>query len=69
MISGDGEGEWYIVVERERGLLGSLLGRRQKGVAPAAVAALGTALASEASVRNLRWLTWKQFRSGSALSD
>jgi len=69
VISGNGEGEWYVVVERERGLFASLFGRRHTAVAPAAVDALRAALASEESVRNLRWLSWKEFRSGSALPD
>ena len=53
-------GCWIVWLERSRGLLGSLLGGRQRGIAPTAVAALDAALRAP-EIRNLQWHNKKDF--------
>lgn len=52
---GDEPGAWIGWVERSRGLVGSLLGRRRHGISPAALDALHEALAGAAEIRHVRW--------------
>lgn len=54
----EGEGEsgvWVAWLERSRGLLGSLLGRRSRGIAASAVAAIHGALSDAVEIRGIRW--------------
>ena len=46
---------WAGWFEREVGFLAALLGGRQRGVSPGAVAAVGDILASSAFIRDLQW--------------
>jgi hypothetical protein len=68
VIGSDGEGTWYIVVERACGFVGSLLGGRHRAVGTRTVALLEEVLTDAAEVRDLRWATWKAFRRGDALA-
>jgi hypothetical protein len=49
-----------VWLERSRGLLGSLLGGRQRGIAPSAIAALDRALRVP-EIRNVQWHDKKDF--------
>jgi len=49
------EGVWHLWLERSRGLLASILGRRGHGIDDAAVRALDHVLASAAEIRDLQW--------------
>lgn len=69
VIGGDGEGGWYVVVERACGLMSSLLGGRHRNVGRSAVTALEQVLAGSNRVQNLRWISWKEFRGGGALAS
>lgn len=53
-------GCWIAWLERSRGLLGSLFGGRQRGIAHSAVAALHAVLQSS-DIRNIRWHEKKNF--------
>jgi len=61
---GDALGTWIGWVERSRGLVGSLLGRRRHGIAPAALDALHRALTGAAEIRNVRWHHRADFDAG-----
>jgi hypothetical protein len=56
----DSDGCWMVWLERSRGLLGSLLGGRQRGIAPSAIAALDRALRVP-EIRNVQWHDKKDF--------
>ena len=51
------EGIWRLWLERSRGLVGSLLGGRSRGIDEAAVSAINNALASAPEIRDLKWET------------
>src|SRR4029079_8649299 len=51
----DPDGEWIASLERSRGLLGSLFGRRGHEMAPSAVAAIQGALSDSTEIRDIRW--------------
>jgi hypothetical protein len=51
----DPEGIWHITLERQRGFIPSLLGRRGRGIDAQAVDAINTALRSAPEVRELHW--------------
>ena len=51
----DPEGQWIVTLERSRGLVGSLFGRRNKGIDDEAVQAINGVLASAAEIRDLQW--------------
>ena len=53
--AGNKDGEWVVWLERRRGLLGSLVGGRNRGIAQSAIAAIHTALSSGSEIRTLRW--------------
>ena len=48
------DGCWIAWLERSRGLIGSLFGGRQRGIAASAVAAVHQAL-QDPEIRNVRW--------------
>jgi hypothetical protein len=50
----DPEGQWVLTLERSRGLVGSLFGRRNKGIDDAAVQAINRILAAP-EIRDLQW--------------
>jgi len=54
------QGCWIAWIERSRGLLGSLSGGRQRGIAASAAAAIHATLQS-AEIRNIRWHEKKDF--------
>lgn len=56
-------GEWVAWLERSRGLLASLLGGRNRGIAPAAVAAIHAALSGR-EVEGIRWHEKADFDAG-----
>lgn len=58
------EADWVIWTERQRGLLGSLLGGRHRGISPAAVALLHSVLAAAPEVTELRWHDRQDFDAG-----
>jgi hypothetical protein len=49
------EGVWHLWLERSRGLLGSLVGRRAHGIEPAAVSAINDVLHAAPEIHDLRW--------------
>lgn len=59
----DAQGQWIAWVERERGLLRSLLGGRRSGVAAAALMAVHEALQAP-GIRHLRWHEQEDFNAG-----
>jgi hypothetical protein len=52
---GEPDGMWLLWIERARGLVGSMLGLRNRGIRPAAVDAVNTVLSKAAEVHSLRW--------------
>jgi hypothetical protein len=59
-----GEGTWIGWIERDRGLLGSLLGARKRGIDPAAPQTLHSILSSFPQIRDIRWHFRRDFRKG-----
>jgi hypothetical protein len=57
----DRGGEWIAWLERSRGFLGSLLGRRDNGIAPSAVVTIHGALSSSPEIRGIRWHLKRDF--------
>jgi hypothetical protein len=53
----DPEGRWLVWLERSRGLLGSLLGMRTRGIDVTAVQVIGDILSGAPEVRELQWST------------
>ena len=60
----DSRGTWVAWVERSRGLLGSILGRRAKDIAPSALDAIHSALAGAPEIREVRWHHRADFDAG-----
>lgn len=61
---GGGAPEWVIWTERLRGLVGSLIGARSRGIAPSAVALLHYMLSTAPEVTHLRWHDRRAFDAG-----
>jgi hypothetical protein len=59
-----GEGTWLGWIERDRGLLGSLLGARKRGIDPAASQILHSILSSSPHIRDIRWHLRRDFDKG-----
>jgi hypothetical protein len=59
-----GEGTWIGWIERDRGLLGSLLGARERGINPAAPQTLHSILSSSPQIRDIRWHFRRDFAKG-----
>jgi hypothetical protein len=59
----DEAGTWICWLERNAGLIGSLLGRRRR-VLPEAATVINEVLAAIPSIRNVRWHTKKAFDRG-----
>lgn len=68
VIGGDEEGAWFVAVERALGPLASLMGGRHRKVGHPGLAAVESILSGSDRIANLRWLSWKDFRDGGALS-
>ena len=51
----DPEGQWILTLERSRGLIGSVFGRRNKGIDEEAVQAIDSVLAGASEIRDLQW--------------
>jgi hypothetical protein len=49
------EGTWHLWLERSRGLVGSLLGRRNRGIDGTATRVINDVLASAHQIRDLQW--------------
>lgn len=60
----DTEGTWIGWVERQRGLLGSLLGRRGSGIAADGVSVIHDALSQTDEIHDLRWHERDLFEKG-----
>jgi hypothetical protein len=59
----DTSGDWIAWVERDRGLLRSMLGGRRSGIAASAVRAVHDAMQAP-EIRNLRWHDHDDFDAG-----
>jgi|ERR1051325_1806022 hypothetical protein len=59
-----GEGTWIGWIERHRGLLGSLLGARRRGIKPAAPKTLHSILSSSPQIQDIRWHFRRDFDKG-----
>jgi hypothetical protein len=67
-------GVWLAIIERHRGFIGSVLGRRNRGIAASATAAIHAALTAAAAeadagaganeIRNVRWHLKDDFDHG-----
>lgn len=55
---------WFVVVEARRGLLSSMLGGRNRSVPLEGVLALRDAVMKIPDVRDVRWYSWAEFKSG-----
>ncbi len=62
--SEDDPGLWITWLERRLGLLGSLIGGRNRGIDPSAIEAIHQALSGSAQIRNVRWHNKKDFDEG-----
>jgi hypothetical protein len=51
----DEEGVWHLWLERDRGLIGSLFGRRSQGIDDSAMRAINSILVSAPEIRDLEW--------------
>ena len=60
----DSAPDWVVWVERARGLIGSMFWRRQRGIAPSAIALLHEVLSHEPGVTTLRWHEQRDFDAG-----
>ena len=49
------EGLWHLSIERNRGFIGSILGRRNSGIDDAAVQAIHNVLSNAPEIRELEW--------------
>lgn len=58
------EPDWVLWTERQRGLLGSLLGARSRGISPSAVGLLHGVLSTAREVTHLRWHDRQAFDAG-----
>jgi hypothetical protein len=54
---------WFIVVENDKGLLGSIFGGRHRAVSADGVMAIHKILSESADIKDLRWYSWKEFQS------
>lgn len=61
---GPGEGDWVAWLERDAGLLGSLLGRRERGILPEAARLLHAVLSASDDVRDIHWHVKADFDAG-----
>jgi hypothetical protein len=59
-----GDGDWIGEIERQVGLLGSLLGGRKRGIQPEAVEAIHAVLATADLVEQVRWHFACDFSAG-----
>jgi hypothetical protein len=59
-----GEGTWIGCIERNRGLVGSLLGGRTRGINPAAPQTLHSILSSSPKIQGIRWHFRRHFDKG-----
>ncbi len=57
-------GTWIAWLERKRGLIGSLLGGRKRGVQPSAAEAIHRILANSSMIRDVRWHFPRNFGTG-----
>jgi hypothetical protein len=55
------EGTWIIWLERRRGLMGSLLGSRKRGIELSAVDAIHSILSGSLQIRDIRWHFQRDF--------
>lgn len=61
---GESEGVWIAWIERQRGLVASILGRRKHDIAPSALAAIHRALSDGGQIREIRWHRQADFNRG-----
>lgn len=59
-----GEGTWIGWIERNRGLVGSLLGGRTRGINPAAPQTLHSILSSSPQIEDVQWHFRRDFDKG-----
>lgn len=64
IIGNEGGEGWFMVVERQCGLLGSLLGQRHKHIAAPAVQLIHGVLKAEPRISDVQWFHWQQFQRG-----
>jgi hypothetical protein len=60
----DAEGDWLAWIERKRGIIGSLLLGRTRGIRPAAARVVHEILATSPRIRDIRWYEKDQDESG-----
>jgi hypothetical protein len=63
-IVGWADGEWIGWVERRVGFLASLLGARQRGIAPEAAQAIHAALSDAPEISGIQWHRPADFQAG-----
>ena len=60
----DPEGEWVIWLERSRGFIASIFGRRNQGISSSATEAIHRVLSGAGDVRLIRWHSRADFDAG-----
>ena len=60
----DEPGEWICVLERDRGLIGSVFGRRKRGIGCEAADLVHQALSGRQEVEHIRWHDRRNFDHG-----
>lgn len=58
------EGTWIGWLERKRGLIGSILGARRRGIQASAAQAIHQILTESPAIRDVRWHFRRDFQSG-----
>ncbi len=58
------ESNWVAWIERSRGFLGSVVGLRNRGIAPSAVNAIHAVLSTSSEISNVRWHEQHDFDAG-----
>jgi hypothetical protein len=63
--TGEGErGTWIGWLERRRGLVGSILGGRERGIQPSAANVIDKILSHSTLIRDVRWQSREAFNDG-----
>ena len=55
--------KWFMVVERSTGIIGTIIGGRNRSVGDSGVRVIHKILSTSEEINNLMWHRWKDFRN------